>query len=303
MTTDKPQIERNVWMLWLQGFEAAPDLVKICSETWIRLNPGWKVHLLSRETLAEYLDDQFANELYSLSLPPQKTANLVRLYLITRYGGVWADADCYCTRPLDQWLPPLISEGFFAFRFPADTWLKENQDRRFTRLVGRSLDRILGNWFLAGRAGNPITSRFLESHLKLFKQGNFATRRPKRLLMRLAAPVFRRNAYMASKLSGENFLRLIGGFPYFIFHYHFARLVKEDAEFRASWHAIPVADARIPLTYSKDLHLETGPQFMDDMAGRGLAPLYKLHYRRAGAAIRGSRYRTLINSAARTEAG
>ena len=63
---------------------------------------------------------------------PNHRANVLRMELLARHGGVWVDATCFCVRPLDEWLPAQMSSGFFAFARPARS-------------------RLLANWFLAAR--------------------------------------------------------------------------------------------------------------------------------------------------------
>ena len=288
--------QRNIWMLWLQGPDDAPDLVKACHRSWLDLNPGWTLNFLSQETVQDYLTEDFRRQIFALGLPPQKIANLIRLHLLTRHGGVWVDADCRCARPLDDWLPQLMGGGFFAFRFGAAAWLEENRHRPFTRLFGKSQDRILSNWFLAGRAGNPVSGPFLEHHLALLEAGEFGRRRRRRGIMRLANLLLRRNAYLASKLSELRLLRAAGTFSYFIFHYHFARLVLTDADFDVAWQGVAKLSDRSTASYSTTLHLPADRQFIDDIEGRGTAPVFKLHWHLdQGAAIPGSRYRWLVD--------
>mmetsp|Transcript_64365 Transcript_64365/g.199332 ORF Transcript_64365/g.199332 Transcript_64365/m.199332 type:complete len:254 (-) Transcript_64365:52-813(-) len=48
-------------------------------------------------------------------IPPAAESDLLRLLLLTLYGGVWADSTMLCRRPLDSWLPESAASGFFAF--------------------------------------------------------------------------------------------------------------------------------------------------------------------------------------------
>ncbi len=288
--------QQNIWMLWLQGAEAAPELVRVCHQSWLKKNPGWRVNFLSQETVDDYLTEDFRREIFSLDLPPQKVANLIRLHLISRHGGVWADADCYCAQPLDDWLPQHMAGGFLAFRFHADAWLAKNRHRPLARLFGKSQDRILSNWFLVGLAGNWLSETFLRHHLALLKAGEFGRRRRLRGILRLATATLRRNAYLASKLSDPRLLRVVGKFPYFIFHYHFARLVLNDPAFDSAWQKVPKLTGRNMLRYSRSLHLPADDQFVDDFSGRGIAPVFKLHWKRSeGATVAGSRLRWLLD--------
>jgi hypothetical protein len=42
----------------------------------------------------------------------------LRILVLHEFGGVWVDATLFCNRPLDEWLPGVFGEGFFAFDTP-----------------------------------------------------------------------------------------------------------------------------------------------------------------------------------------
>ncbi|MEI9417673.1 capsular polysaccharide synthesis protein [Mesorhizobium sp. Cs1321R2N1] len=122
---------KTIWILWLQGIEKAPKIVKACLNSWQRMNPGWTVQILTKGTLADFLPDvSDPSSILSRSLSDATYSDIVRIELLCRYGGVWVDATCYCLRPLDEWLDSVMSEGFFAFERPAPS-------------------RMLSSWFLA----------------------------------------------------------------------------------------------------------------------------------------------------------
>ncbi len=72
----------------------------------------------------------------------QAFADILRLWLLARYGGVWVDANTVCSKPLDHWLPALMQSGFFAFAKPRP-------------------DRELATWFLASEPQGLIASKWL----------------------------------------------------------------------------------------------------------------------------------------------
>ena len=126
-------LPKRLWLYWHQGEAEAPRLVAQCLQTWRDHNPGWDVQVLDAATLpAEVTLDDLPED---ISL--QALSDVLRLRLLRRYGGVWVDATAYCVRPLDDWLPPLLSSGFFAFTLPAH-------------------DRLIGSWFLAASPGAPL---------------------------------------------------------------------------------------------------------------------------------------------------
>ena len=126
-------LPKILWLYWHQGEDQAPKLVAQCLQTWRDLNPNWDVRVLDGATVREHVcvDDLPSN----ISL--QALSDVIRLRLLRRYGGVWVDATAYCVRPLNDWLPPLMTSGFFAFTLPAS-------------------DRLIGSWFLAACEDSPL---------------------------------------------------------------------------------------------------------------------------------------------------
>jgi hypothetical protein len=128
-------------MLWLQGWEHAPPIAQISRACWQRRNPGWRLEALSLESLAKFLPARMIREFTRTAKPPEALANLIRIELLYRHGGVWADATTICAAPLDQWLVEAMPGGFFAFAAP-------------------NPDRMLSNWFLAASKGSLIISHW-----------------------------------------------------------------------------------------------------------------------------------------------
>jgi hypothetical protein len=157
------ELKRVIWVLWLQGFEAAPQVVRHCLLSWKLRNPGWEVVNLDEDTLVEYVDPDSLAALRSLKLTPQKFADLIRLYLLSgrrRLGGrkmlLLAPSRRMAAR----------SPGFGFLRVPAARhgWLRAHGRLSAFGNAGPSGDRILANWFLAAKPGNWLISRFYEEH-------------------------------------------------------------------------------------------------------------------------------------------
>ncbi|HEV2739199.1 MAG TPA: capsular polysaccharide synthesis protein [Candidatus Elarobacter sp.] len=143
--SDECTIPRTIWSLWLQGWDHAPDIVTACRRTWEALNPAWSFQPLTRASLSAVLDERtmrFVTE--TPALPPEALSDVVRIALLERHGGVWADGTSYCLKPLDAWLPgATAATGFFAFAKPGP-------------------DRMISSWFLAAAPGNVLVKRWAE---------------------------------------------------------------------------------------------------------------------------------------------
>lgn len=129
-----------IYILWLQGVAEAPELVHRCIHSWRYYNPDWAIVVLNQTSLSAYLSPEemaFLNSKPSLSRAHY--ADIVRLMLLDRHGGVWADATVFCHRPLNEWLPAVLTyhDAFFAFSWPA-------------------AERRLANWLLYAKAGGYL---------------------------------------------------------------------------------------------------------------------------------------------------
>ena len=114
----KPELvgKKIIWQFWQQGVdENTPKLVKTCFGSVEKYRGEYEVIILSRETLNDYVElPSFVWEKFGtggFTFP--KIANLVRLFLLSAYGGVWLDATIYLTAPIDK---NLLKKAFFALQ-------------------------------------------------------------------------------------------------------------------------------------------------------------------------------------------
>ena len=141
-----------IFMTWWQGFELAPPLVRMCVESWKINNPTWKLVLITRENMKDYVNDQdllpnWQEKKHTMRFSHQ--ADLLRLALLAKYGGVWADATTLCSVPLDSWLSFVIGDDlrFFAFR---------NMNYKPTM---RKQTYPISSWFLYGEPNSLVIQK------------------------------------------------------------------------------------------------------------------------------------------------
>lgn len=107
--TDNPDqpdnhVQSNIWVLWLQGEDNMPELVKVCLES-IKQNAGdHKVVILSNSNLDEYI--QLPERIMTLYqdgvISNAHYSDIIRMALLSRYGGIWIDATILLTSNLDS---------------------------------------------------------------------------------------------------------------------------------------------------------------------------------------------------------
>jgi len=245
-------------MLWFQGLSEAPFPIQKCVESWRRENPGWKVILLDKKILGDYLTPDLPEEKY-LQLDLTKRSNLVRLQLLQEYGGVCTDATTYCIRPLDGWLAECTTSGFFAFCDP-----------------GRN--RVMANWFLAADKGNPVVTKMRSEYTSFFQENNFnSDGRFRQKMRKLLQRTLSRNVKTARLWLSWPVTKVLRVYPYFIFHFLFERLVSTDSQCREIWAITRKIDAKPLFRCRYPENISGFPDDMKQELDERRAPLHKLN--------------------------
>ncbi|MEM9239762.1 MAG: capsular polysaccharide synthesis protein [Pseudomonadota bacterium] len=162
-------IPRNIFMFWGQGLDAAPELVRSCVKSWEDMNPGWQVNVLTEA----HIDDFVSMDDIPPDLPWAARADILRLRLLRKYGGVWADATLFCERPLDEWLENYLTEGFFVFFGPGPAreianWFIASKPDAF--LLVRWNEKVTEYWERATQPDAYIWPHYVFEYLKLTEQ-------------------------------------------------------------------------------------------------------------------------------------
>lgn len=141
IVSSSKRLPKIIWICWLQGWDQAPWIARECAESWRIHNPGWEVRRVSRDTLSQYgISMEKLNE---PGVMPAHKADLVRLRLLERHGGVWADATLLCMTPLDAWIHRAVQPaGFWSYH--GRTGHGEGTSTWFLACVPRSL--IVREW-------------------------------------------------------------------------------------------------------------------------------------------------------------
>jgi hypothetical protein len=142
-------LEKNIFLLWLQGWDKASWLNKQVAESWEINNPGWIVHYVDFNNLISYVDD--IDYIYDeqKNITPQAKSDIIRLALLNKFGGIWADATLLCMQPLDDWVHDAVEE--------AGMWMYHGHGA----LLGRELGPA--SWFIVSKPNNYVISKWKEA--------------------------------------------------------------------------------------------------------------------------------------------
>lgn len=109
----KTRIPRLVFIYWAQGWQSAPEICKVCRTSWEAKSGDFRVVALSKDDLKDWCDVQFLKSVSAVK-PIQAQSDLIRMYLLHKYGGVWVDATMLALRSLEEVIP--------IFDFVDDFW-------------------------------------------------------------------------------------------------------------------------------------------------------------------------------------
>lgn len=156
-------MNKTIWVMWLQGMEKAPELVKKCYESIQRNKPDeFQVVLLTRQNISEYvkLPDYIWKKYRGGIISTTHLSDVIRVELLAAYGGCWIDATVFC----GDKIPTYMLSDMFLFKLESvlsnpvikmsSWWLAANADNRIIHATRHMLhdywkneDR-LGNYFL-----------------------------------------------------------------------------------------------------------------------------------------------------------
>ena len=104
-------IPKKVWTYW--DTEKVPYIVEKCIESWRRVLPDFSIVVLNRNNLHKYvtIPDDILNH-PNFNDMPARFADLVRLYVLEKHGGVWMDASIMLNEHFDSWMFDGTSEFY-----------------------------------------------------------------------------------------------------------------------------------------------------------------------------------------------
>lgn len=175
-------IPKILWMYWAQGFEHLKSLSNDrnskyatdfqCVKAMMKLNPSWDVRLLDKDKAIE-LAPTYSALLQNGSMPgPRIKGDVLRLELLSLYGGVYADTSICPFVGLDgfigKWVGGGKEDGFWASpidhlgRIHGDA-LPQNVSTCHTVSDKGEQFRTASNWFMISSAPhNPLVDEWLE---------------------------------------------------------------------------------------------------------------------------------------------
>jgi len=138
-------IPKIIWTFW-EG--DTTDLVKKCMNTWKKYNPDYKIIILNRENMKEYIQDVDVFNL-RFSDSPARISDFARLNVLSKFGGVWVDATCIITESF-EWFPNYEYIGYY-------TRIDKNSEEF----------KNIESWFFACIPGSSFVSKWRDEFMRI----------------------------------------------------------------------------------------------------------------------------------------
>ena len=136
------QCSNKIWVCWLQGMEAAPELVQRCYRSLQEHLTDREIILLTEENYRQYVTfpAYIQEKIDSGVITRTHFSDLLRLELLIRHGGTWIDATVFCS---GKQIPDyMLDSDLFVFQT-----LKPGLDGHCT---------CLSSWFMTACTNHPI---------------------------------------------------------------------------------------------------------------------------------------------------
>lgn len=167
--------DKIIWQLWFQGYDNAPQLVKRCFDSVSeQMGDDYTIIILDEKSISEYiaLPPFMWDKLTQGTLSKTFFSDLLRVCLLSAYGGVWIDATIYLSGKLPaNWL----SQDFFALQRssvpPQDYKVWQSFSSGYFVWDKDFKVRFL-NSFMSAKAHNPIIMALQDILLAYWEREN-----------------------------------------------------------------------------------------------------------------------------------
>jgi hypothetical protein len=111
----EPEPVKHIWVMWWQGLDNAPALVKKCVKILKEKSQGYTITLLDKDNYKDYVDipSYITNKFEHGKISIANYSDVIRMALLYKYGGFWIDSTVLL---LDGWDKDYYNLPFFSIK-------------------------------------------------------------------------------------------------------------------------------------------------------------------------------------------
>lgn len=169
--------ERILWQMWWQGIENAPSIVKACMNSVEKFYPSNRI-IITEKNYGDYVDlpDYILEKHKSGIISNTHLSDIIRIFLLQKYGGVWLDATCLLTESIPENI--MNSEVFFFRSISWSQYPKVPTKKMMRTLVETPFYRgeviPISNWFIISKPNNNMITNVKKFLLEYWHFENYA---------------------------------------------------------------------------------------------------------------------------------
>lgn len=196
---------KQVFLYWDKGRKNLTDTMNISIQVIEKLNPDYNFIFLDETNVDKYFP--YRDELYkksTLKLTPQLFSDLLRIYLISKYGGIWIDCSVFFSKSFKD-LEKMIEDynlDWFSF------FLFNSYDMKCRSIISS---------FIVSKSNNKDLGKIV---ILLY---NFITKERLNILQ----PIYYKSDNYVF-INEVNNLEKNNTYPYFILHYIISECIKNN---------------------------------------------------------------------------
>ena len=158
-TYESKKIPKIIWLYWNDPIDKAPPIVRMCVDLIHKFNKNFSVRLLNEQNYKEFVSDKEVISVMESKLNHNYKSDLLRLYLIYEYGGIYIDSSV---------LP------FQSFEWIIDLMNESDKDVLFYKNTQHTTDKyrpVCENWMIVSVKDNPIIKIIMDDFKNSLKEG------------------------------------------------------------------------------------------------------------------------------------
>ena len=134
----------TIWVCWFQGIENAPEIIRKCYDSLKKNLNKHKIILITSDNINRYahFPSYIIDKWEAGIITNTHMTDLLRLELLTTYGGTWIDATVLCTED-EKYIPSYFFDSDLFFY----QCLKPGRDGQST---------YMSTWFISAKSHNKV---------------------------------------------------------------------------------------------------------------------------------------------------
>lgn len=146
--------EKIIWQYWAQGYSSLPSVVQECLASVDEYCSGYTIVRLDDANLRDYIEFPEWFETKRNTMSRAHFSDILRVVLLSTYGGIWMDATIKLTAPIPA---QIIESPFFVFRRDDNEQNMDYWENTYAYYFGwgRGFRVRMLNSFIVARCAHP----------------------------------------------------------------------------------------------------------------------------------------------------